>query len=205
MPNSEIYSISKIKTLLIFFSFISPTGLGCCTGPLGVFGPTSPVSFFHLQPCRAGAPTAVTDLTAPPWLPPATSAAGEKTSCHHLLHSPIKQHTLSSFPLFISLVTGGIESLLHRWPLKATLHLRLPLNPIKGCPSRTLPHPTPYSLPHLSHQSALPLQVFACHHLPPSPGHLAVARSPVSGPLSSPCTTSPSPALGHRPRALEWP
>jgi hypothetical protein len=118
---------------------------------------------------------------------------------------PIKQHALSSFPLFISLVTGGIESLLHRWPLKATLHLRLPLNPIKGCPSRTLPHPTPYSLPHLSHQSALPLQVFACHHLPPSPGHLAVARSPVSGPSSSPCTTSPSPTLGHRPRALEWP
>jgi hypothetical protein len=57
-------------------------------------------------------------------------------------------HSLFVSPLHF-LVTGGIESLLHRRPLKAPRRLCLHLTPIKGCLGRTSPHLTPHCSPCL--------------------------------------------------------
>jgi hypothetical protein len=137
LVNSEIYLNPKILFSYSLLAF-GPAGL---TGPLGLFCPASPAGFFLPHRSRARKPLPVACLTPPPWPPSTTSIEGKKSPRHLLLHSPIKRYTPSPFPLFICPITGGIESILHRQPLKAPRHFRLPPDPIKERPhSSRAPH-----------------------------------------------------------------
>jgi hypothetical protein len=109
--------------------------------------------------------------------------------------------------LFISLVTGGIESLFHHRPLKAPRPLASPLTPYKKAALTPVKHPTPPNSPpptlFYAHAITISSRSSVTDAPPPHRRPSSGEQFPECAALSSPF--SPPHGMSPRPRAASWP